>query len=92
MTEIIEPAFADPKDLTHLPNGIFFLVIFHEPEDFLSLTEKMLTAFFKMSRSIFTSASSFRNLTSSFCSSVSCLLPFLLKARERALLNSLRQR
>ena len=54
------------KYFTHHPNRKFSLMIFYELVDFLSLTEKMLTAFFKISRSIFTSLNSFFKSASSF--------------------------
>jgi hypothetical protein len=61
---------------THHLNGISHTVITYELIDFPSLTEKMLIAFFNISRSIFASRNSFRNLV--FCLSRSVIfgLPF----------------
>ena len=55
---VIRPT-TDIKHFTHLLNGMYIAVLGYEPVDFPSLLEKKRTAFFKMSRSSFTSANSF---------------------------------
>src|SRR5690554_6458338 len=80
------------KNFTHLPNRKFQSMILYELVNLLLLAEKMPTAFFNMSRSMVTSASSFFNLASSFSSGVSCLLPLPLNERVGLALSSLLQR
>src|SRR5690554_2410 len=80
------------KNFAHLLNRKFQSMILYELVDLLSLAEKMPTAFFNMSRSMVTSASSFFNLASSFSSGVSCLLPLPLNERVGLALSSLLQR
>ncbi len=63
------------KYLAHLPNGKLGAVPAYKPVNFPSLLEKMLTAFFKISRSNCASRSSFFNRASSFSYSVWATLP-----------------
>ena len=56
---VIKCIEANLETITHLLNSKFFLMRLYERIFFLSLEEKMLIAFFKMSRSMRASANSF---------------------------------
>lgn len=73
---LIIPAFAHPNSLTHLLNGKSGVVHRYELKYFPSLLEKMLTAFFRMFRSISAFFNSFFNRAISRWSSVILALPF----------------
>src|SRR5690606_10720314 len=81
------------KDPAHLPDSKYVLVVFHEPEYLLSLLEKMLTAFFRMSRSISASFRAFFNWAISRCSAVIRGFPLPAKlASPTALCSRLQRR
>ena len=61
----VKTGLADFENLAHHLNRKFVRVSHHEREPFRSLEEKMVMAFFRMSRSILTSRSSFFSLANS---------------------------
>ena len=76
---LIVAAFSHLKYFAHHLNGKSGAVITYELVDFPSLLEKMLTAFFKISRSILASRSSF--LSRAFSLSKSVILGFPLPGK-----------
>ena len=73
---VIKCIEANLEIITHRLNSKFFLMRLYERIFFLSLEQKMLMAFFKMSRPMRASANSFRSLEISFSASVCIFLPF----------------
>ena len=80
------------KYLAHLPNGKLGAVPAYKPVCFPSLLEKMLTAFFRISRSNCASRSSFFNRVSSFSYSVWVIFPWPGKQDSGCFSASRRQR
>jgi len=67
-------------------------MVFHEPEYLLSLLEKMLTAFFRISRSMWASFSAFFRSLISCCSGVTTGFPLPVKLESTTAEYSLLQR
>ncbi len=80
------------KHDAHLLDGKYPAVICYDPEYLPSFLKKMFTAFFKMSRSICVSRSSFFSLATSSSASVNITLPFPGKLLVALLKYSLRHR
>src|SRR5690606_2012228 len=88
----VKTASAYFENTAHLLNSKYIPVSFYEPEYLLPPLEKMPTAFFRISRSVCTSCSSFFKRWISSCSGVRIVFPLPEKLVSAEAVNSLRHR